>query len=514
MRSDNKKILKNSGILYLRLFIISLTGLFTVRYALQGLGISSFGLYNVVGGIVILLNVLNTAMISTSFRFIAFEMGKGSLSGVNKVFNISLVIHAFLALFVFLLAESVGKFYIYNYLNISDIRVEDAIFVFRFSILTAIFAILSVPFQAVITAHEKFSTNSFIEILTSFLRLGAAIILTYYVGNRLQLYAELLSSIGLISCLLYWYFCRKKYFYIIKWSFQRDKAKYKEVIGFTGWTILGAAAAVGKIQGAALIINSFFGTILNASFGIANQLNTVVLMFSRNLSQAAIPQITKSYSGGDKNRTIQLVSYISKYSFFLLLLPSLPILLETNFILKLWLGKVPLLATVFCQLMIVNALIDGIGSGIPAAIQATGKIKYFQIILSTLSLLSLPTAYFMLRIGYPPYSILIIYILTSFISVLIMLLLLKKLIDFDINYLFRASYLKICYVVICLIPIFFIKYFYDEGISRFLILSTITVFWFIIVVYRVGLENKERALITTSIKGVFSKIIDKKMNNK
>lgn len=508
MRSDNKTILKNSGILYVRLLIISVTGLFTVRYVLLGLGISDFGLYNVVGGIVILLNVLNTAMISTSFRFIAFEMGRGDLTGVNKVFNISLIIHIFLALFVVLFAETVGKYYLYNYLNVGDLKIGDAIFVFRFSILTAIFSILSVPFQAVITAQEKFSTNSSIEILSCFLRLGAAIIITYYIGNRLRLYAVLMASIGLISSLLYYLYCIKRYFSTIRWNFQRDRAKYKEVIGFTGWVVLGASAAVGKIQGAALIINSFFGTVLNASFGIANQLNTVVLMFSRNLSQAAIPQITKSYSGGNQDRTIQLVSYISKYSFFLLLLPSLPILLETNFILKLWLGKVPILTTVFCQLMIVNALIDGIGSGIPSAIQATGKIKYFQIILSALSLLSLPAAYFALRIGYPPYSILIIYILTSLISVLVMLLLLKKLIEFDITYLVRISYLKIFYVIICLTPLFFIRNLYHEGTTRFFVLTIISVFWFIIAVYQVGLEKKERALVAISIKNMYSKIID------
>jgi len=410
-----------------------------------------------------------------------------------------LIIHISLALAVILFAETIGTLYIQHYLNIDKESIGDAMFVFRFSVLATIITILSIPFQGLITAQEKFAVNSTIEIIVSILKLCVAIILMYYLKNRLRLYAELMALVISVPSILYFLYCRKKFAPLIAWNFQKDKSKYGEMVSFTGWILLGASASIGMLQGAALIINSFFGTLMNASFGIANQLNSFILMFSRNLSQAAIPQITKSFSEGNSNRTIQLVSYISKYSFFLLLLPALPILLETDFILKLWLGEVPEFTSVFCQLMIINALVDGISSGIPAAIHATGKIKYFQIILSSLSLLSLPIAFITFKMGYPPYSILTIYILTSSINVVVMQILLKTLINFNINNFIKTTYSRILYVVASVIPLYYIKNLYPESLTRFILTTILSVTWFLIVVYFIGLENRERALITSFI---------------
>lgn len=477
-----------------------MAGLLTSRYILTNLGVSDFGLYNVVGGIVIILNVINTAMMSTSFRFIAVEMGRDDLSGVNEIFNIAMVVHFSLALLIILLAETFGIFYIHHYLNVEAGRLDDAVFVFRFSVLATVFSILSIPFQSLITAYEKFSVSSSIEIIFSILKLGAAIFLVYYVHNRLRLFAMLISVAGLISALLYFLYSRKVYSSVTAWNFQRNRKRYREMMGFTGWTMLGAGAAVGKIQGAALIINSFFGTILNASFGIASQLNNVLLTFSRNLGQAAVPQIVKSYGSGNSNRTFVLVSYISKYSFFLLLLPAVPILLETDFVLKIWLGEVPSLTKIFCQLMIINGLVDVIGSGIPTAIQATGKIKYFQIILGSLSLLSLPVAYFVFTMKYPPYSILITYIATSLLGVLVMLILLRKLINFDIKNLIRISYLRVFYVSVGVSPLFIIINQFNESAARFILSTTTSVLWLLVVIYFAGLENRERMLIRSAVK--------------
>jgi O-antigen/teichoic acid export membrane protein len=503
--TDNSRIIKNSGILYIRLFITSIITLFTSRIVLQSLGASDYGLYSVVGGIVVLMGFLNTVMVSTSYRFIAFEIGKGNSEGVNKVFNISLLIHIFLAFVVVLLAETLGSYYIHNYLNISYNRIEDAMFVFRFSVLATVFSIISIPYQALITAHEKFSILAFIDILLNFLKLGAVIILIYYLGNRLRLYSVLMAVISLVPPILFILFCRKVYASIIRWNFQRDKNKYKEMIGFSGWIMLGAGASVGKVQGAALIINSFFGTILNASFGIASQVNNVILMFSQNLGQAAIPQITKSFSSGNSDRTMQLVCYVSKYSFFLMLFPALPILLETDFILKLWLVKVPEYTTVFCQLMIINALIDCLSSGIPAAIQATGKIKYFQIILSTISLLSLPVAFILFRFGYPPFVIIVTYIIAALLNTVIQQILLKKLIRFDVKGFLKKSYLKILYVILCVSPLFLIRNLFQDSITRFILISSLSVMWFLFMVYLVGIENKEKELLLSELKKVYVK---------
>lgn len=502
---ENTTILKNSGILYLKLIVTSVISLYTSRIVLQSLGVSDFGLYSVVGGIVVMVNILNIALISTTYRYIAFEIGGGNLSDINKVFNISLVLHIVLALVVVLLAETLGSYYIYNKLNVPSDRIDDAMFVFHFSVLAIVFSIVSIPFQALIAAHEKFSVSAIIEIISAILKLGIAIILLYYIGNRLRIYALLMGAIMSIPPILYLLYCIKKCKSIILWNFQKDKSKYKEMIGFSGWILLGASASIGQIQGAALIINLFFGTILNASFGLANSINSIVLVFARNLGQAAIPQITKSYSSGNTDRTMQLVCYISKYSFFLMLLPALPILLETDFILKLWLKNVPEYTTIFCQLMIINALVTCLGSSIPSVVQATGKIKYFQIIGSVISLLSLPIAYLLFKFGYPSYSILVVYIISSLINVIVSQILLRYLINFDVKTFMKIAYLKIVYVVVFVSPLFLIRNLYPDNTARFIFLLIISVVWFFISVYIVGINKKEKELIGSTINSIYIK---------
>lgn len=491
------------------MLITSIIGLVATCILLQSLGASDFGLYSVVGGIVVMMAFLNTVMVSTTYRYIAFELGKGDLVGANQVFNISLVIHLSLALLLILFAETLGRFYIQHYLNVPFDRVDDAIFVFRFSVLGTFFSIISIPFQGLITAQEKFSIRASIEIFRSLLRLCAVLIILCYLGNRLRLYSVLMMIVMLAPPALFFVYSRKKYSSIIRWNFQRNINKYKEMIGFSGWILLGAGASIGKVQGAALIINSFFGTILNASFGIANQINSIILVFSKNLGQAAVPQITKSYSSGNSERTIQLGFYIPKYSFFLMLLPALPILLETNFILELWLKEVPQYTYVFIKLMLINALIDIMHTGIPAVVQATGNIKWYQIILSTISLLSLPASYILFTLGYPPYSILLTYIVSSIVMVVVQLFLLKSVISFNVKEFIKKSYLKIFYVAIFVSPLFFIRNLYQQSITRFILISMLALIWVLTAVYVVGIEKKEKAFVVSTFNNAYVKFKNK-----
>lgn len=500
LMSDNKNILKNSGILYVRLLIITVVGLFSSRVVLRSLGASDFGLYNVVGGIVVMINLLNTAMVSTSFRYIAFEMGRGDTDGVNRVFNVSVIVHGCLAIAVVLLAETVGIFYIHHFLNVPSDRLGDAVFVFRLSVVATVFSILSVPYQGLVTAQEQFTYRSIVEVVSALLRLATAVALLYWGGDRLRLYAVLTALVIILAALMYLVYCRRNYASIVAWKFQRDAGKYKEMIGFAWWVMLGAAACIGKVQGAALIINVFFGTVLNAAFGIANQVNQLILTFTQNLGQAAIPQITKSYSSGNTDRSMQLVCYMTKYSFFLMLLPALPILLETRFLLHLWLGEVPEYTAVFCQLMICGALIDCLSAAIPAAIHATGNIKNFQIAQSAVSLVSLPIAWGAFMLGYPPYSILVVYLVTSTINAIVSLVLLRVSVHFDLGQFLEASYLKIAYVAACVSPLFVIRSMCHEGLLRFVVLSVAAVLWLAAIVFVMGIEKKERTLILSVLK--------------
>lgn len=498
--SDNSKILKNSAILFIRLLFTSVIGLFTSRFVIQSLGASDFGLYSVVGGVVVMMAFLSTVMTSTTYRYIAFEMGRGNNENVNRVFNISLVIHLCLALLALAFTETVGIYYVNNYLKVASGKVDDALFVLRFSTYATVFSIISIPYQGLVTAQEKFSTQAIIEIVRSLLVFFVAVALVGYMGNKIKFYALLIAIVNIVPALLFFIYCKRKYNEIVKWNFQREWAKYKEMLGFSSWIMIGAAASVGQTTGSALIINSFFGTVLNAAFSIAGQVNSIVLVFSRNLGQAAIPQITKSFSSGNTDRTINLAAYISKYTIFLMLFPALPVLLETNFLLTLWLGELPAYTVIFCQLMIANALISGLGSGLPAVIQATGKIKYFQIILSTTSLLSLPVAYFLLKTGFAPSSIIIAFISTAVINLVIWQILLKKIINFDVSFFIKTAYLKLLYVAVLVSPLFWVRDMFSTSLSRVIFISLLAVSWLLSAIYFAGLDKKEKNMLNQIIK--------------
>ncbi|MDD5151332.1 MAG: oligosaccharide flippase family protein [Flavobacterium sp.] len=489
---SNSIILKNSFILYIRLLVTSILGIITARVLLDSLGVEDFGLYAVVSGVVMMISLLNTVLISTSFRFIAFELGKGQDGDVNKIFNISLALHLSMAVILLLLAETVGIYYIENYLKVAVGRMDAAIFVFRLSVYAAIFAIISIPFQALITAKENFKIRALIEIVTATAKLVAAYFLLSYSGDRLLFYAILILCATVLGPIAFTVYCKINYKKFTYFKISKDWKVYKEFFSFSSWIMFGAGASVGKVQGTALIINAFFGTALNASFGLANQLNTFVLMFAQNVGQAAVPQITKSYSAGNIERTKTLTAVISKFSFFLMLIPAIPILFQTEFILKLWLKELPEYLIVFSQLMVINALIDSSVSGLPAAIQATGKIKIFQIILSSNLLLALPISYLFFYFNFPPQTILFVFIAVSLVNNIIAQFFLKLTIGFDIKDYFKRVYLGIIGVGILVSPMYFLVDWFKKDLLSLLLFSMISTGWVIITIYIVGLTVNEK----------------------
>lgn len=481
--------------MYARLIIVSFLGIFSSRFILQSLGASDFGLYNVVGGIVFMMAFLNNIMVSTTYRYIAFELGTGDLKCVNKVFNISMIIHIFIAIFIVFFAETIGIYYIRHYLNVVSGKLNDALFVFHLSIFSILLSVISVPFQGLIIAKEKFSVAAVIEITRSFFALGVVIIIFFYAGNRLRMYAILISLVSILPSLLYFYYSRNSFPLLISWNFQKDYTKYKEMIGFSGWIMFGAAASASEIQGSALMLNQFFGTILNASFGIANQVNNMVKMFAQSLNQAVIPQITKSHSGGNADRTLELVIFSSKYSFFLMLFPAVPILLEIDYILLFWLKHVPEYTSIFIRLQIFNSLISTMSAGIPAAIHATGRIKYFQIILGGLTLTGLPISYFLLRYGSPPYIILVVYSIITLLALVFSQILLKKLLLFNTRKFISEVYIKIIWVSVFISPLFLITKLFESNLIRFVGITSLSVLWILLAVFLLGTERHEKQII-------------------
>lgn len=507
MNNQNKKIAINSVIIFIRLCVVSIVSLISARFILQALGASDYGLYNVVGGIVNLLNVLNAAMITTTYRYTAFELGK--TGNVNKVFNISLRIHLCLAILIIIVGLGVGSWYVNNYLNIPENKLSDAFFVLWVSTLTASITTVLVPFQGLLTAYEKFNAIAVFDILTQLLKFGLVFLLVHITVNKIRVYSLIMLLYFSVYALLFVWFCIKKYREEIRIKAYHAKELYIEMASFTGWVLVGAGASSGQVQGSAMIVNYFFGTIANAAFAVANQVMNFVNMFAGNLGQAAVPQITKSFSGGDSERSVNLACYISKYTFILMALVAFPLIIETDFILSIWLKEVPAGAPIMCKLTLLNGLLCCLGAGTPALIQATGKLRPFQIFISIMLLSCLPVAIVAYHFGNAVYSILVIYCVSSAVIAIGRLVLLKRVINFDIKKFIRISYLRLLYITVPLV-IFYLFYNPENYSLTGHILGLITgIFFFFIIVGVLGLDKKEYAVIKSSINKVSSRIIRK-----
>ena len=311
---NNKRILINTGILYVKLAITTVVGLIASRYILLSLGSSDFGLYSVVGGIVTFLNVIGVTMVSTSYRFLGVGLGMGDTEKLRNIYSSLSFIHWGVAILLIVLGEILGLYYIDNYLVIPIEKVADARFVFHISLITAAISVVNVPANGLIIAKEKFVFTSIVEIFVALLRLSMIIYLIIYTGNRLRLYAIIMMSIQILTTLLYQAYCYVRDRNIVSVRFNTNVQDYKDIASFTGWSLLGATAYIGNNQGAAIIINLFFGTILNAAYGIASQVNSYTNTFIKGITQAAVPQIMKNYGAGNEERTLNLVYIISRIS--------------------------------------------------------------------------------------------------------------------------------------------------------------------------------------------------------
>jgi O-antigen/teichoic acid export membrane protein len=491
---DLKLIAKNSILLYVRMLIALCVGFFTTRIVLQALGETDYGIFNVVSGTVALIGFINTILITSTYRFISYEMGKGNFTKISHVFSTSLFIHICLSVIVFILGESIGVYYINNILNVPFERLSVAMIVFQVSLITACVNIISIPFQGLLTAYENFSYIALLKILTSILNLFVALSLSLF-SNVLIYYAILMCVSRIIISILYVVYCLLKYKQV-KIKFRSDRELFKEIFSFSGWIAIGAAAFVGKVQGTNLVINYYFGPVFNASFGIAKQVNGHINNFAGNIGRAFVPQITKSYASGKKKEALSLVTKSSRFSFFLIYIISLPVLMEIDFLLKIWLNEYPLFTPIFCRLMIYDLVINACNSGIPAIINATGKVKYFNISLSVITLLTLPLAIVAFEQGHPPYAISLIYIIATIVATIVRQILLQRIINFDVKTFIRKTYLKAFYVVLLtFFPILFLRSFFDNTALRFFIVGFVSIILTALIIYFIGMERTERIFI-------------------
>lgn len=493
--SSNKRIAINTIILYVKLIITIVVSFISSRLVLQALGASDYGLYNVVGGVVSMLNILGTSMVATSYRYMAVEIGKGESGNPNKIFNTILVIHFALSALLILLGETLGVYYVNNYLNVAIDKISDALFVLKLSLLTTAFAIITVPFNGLIIAREKFLFTSVVETSSALIKIALVICLMHIDGNKLRIYAIFLAICQLFIPLSYQIYCRIKDGDTIKWAFNTNWQDYKSVISFTWWILLGAAAIIGQAQGAAIVINHFFGTMLNAAFGLATQVHAAVGQFTGTLRQAFIPQIMKNQATNEE-RSINLVYTISRYSYLMMNILTIPIMLNIHELLVIWLGNPPEYTEIFINYLLINGMIGNLRGGFDASIQATGMIRLNQIGYSFINLLLLPIMFVAYKLGFPPYSNVIIMIVLTIVSVIFQCWIMKKITLFVfLDYLKETLIPAIYSTIITLIPLLVLNYFIPRTVIGTILNVSVGILWSCISIGLCGITKKEKNAI-------------------
>ncbi|WP_367279723.1 lipopolysaccharide biosynthesis protein [uncultured Bacteroides sp.] len=488
------------------LFLMAIS-LYTSRVILNALGVEDFGIYNVVGGFVVMFSMISNSLSSAISRFITYEIGKGNLESLKNIFSSSVTIQFLLSIIIFIIAELCGFWFINAKMNIPVEKVYAANWVLQFSILTFITNLISVPYNAVIIAHEKMSAFAYISIIEAVGKLSIAYLVVISPFNRLIFYSILMCLVAIIVRVIYGYYCRK-HFLECKYTFIWNKKLLSNIFSFAGWSFIGAAAGVLRDQGVNLVINVFCGPAVNAARGIAVQVNTAINSFTQNFMTALNPQITKSCAAGNYDYMLDLVYKGSRISFYLLLILALPIIMNADFILKLWLQNVPEYAISFVRLILVLALCDSVTYSLVTAMLATGRIKRYQIIVGSLNLLNLPFSYVALYFNFSPISTLYIAIGISLICLIARLILLKSMLHLSIKYYCKSVIFNVLMISMIAFPMaFFIKsLFVLNTFNNLLLILADLLIAFSCITY-IGLKKAERDKAKEIIKKRLKKYI-------
>jgi O-antigen/teichoic acid export membrane protein len=494
MQENNKRIAKNTMLLYFRMLITIGVSLYTSRIVLNALGVEDFGIYNVVGGVVVLFSFFNNAMSTATQRFLSFELGKNDIEEVKRTFSMSMTAHASIVILVILLAETVGLWFLNMHMNIPDGKMNAANWVYQFSILATCIGIIQVPYNASIIAYEKMSFFAYISIIEVIFKLLVAFLLVYISFDKLKIYSILICFVSFFTFLLYRFYCKRK-IEVCTYHFFWDRALYKRLMSFSGWSLFGSVAVVGANQGVNILLNIFYGVVVNAAMGIANQVNSVLNKFVSNFQTAFQPQIVKFYAAGDTKSLEQLIFRSSKFSFLLLFTLTFPIMLNVDFVLKIWLKTVPECTSVFCNLIIISSLLESLAAPLWMTMQATGKIKKYQLYISTAIGLNLLFAYIFLKNGFPPYIVLVIKVAIDVLCFIIRLLFVQSYVDVRISQFIKTVLYRVFPIVIVILPLpYFLSKYYVEW--KGLILSSLSFFILeVFLVYLIGFTKQERKTI-------------------
>lgn len=503
-----KRVVKNTGFLYARMAITVFISLYVTRLVLAALGAEDFGTFMVVAGSISMLTFLNAAMASASQRFMSYAQGQGNIYKQKNIFNVSVVLHFIIAILLVIILEVAGYFLFDGIFILPPDRLYAAKIIYQFMIVSTLFAVISVPYDAVINAHEHMLLVAVLGVLESILKLGIAFYITYTSFDKLISYGLLMALLSILLLMIRRIYCHRRYEEVeINVKKYYDKPLFKEMTEFAGWSFLGSASSMTANYGQGIVLNMFFGTIVNAAQGVSSQVSGQLGAFSSTMMKALNPVFAKSEGAGNRSLMIQAAMTGSKMSFFLLMALYIPVFIEMPYIFNLWLKEVPNYAVIFCQLLLIRNLIEQLFNSLTSSIGAVGKIKKYQIYSSILGFSPLIVSFLLFKFGFPPYYLYITFIIYSiFASILILYF--SKL-NFNLNvkkYLTKAVFPSVLTFIIvfgiAFIPVFIIK----EGLVRLLVvlilssISTLTLVWFI------GLSKIE--------KGQFSRVVNSFLNRK
>lgn len=497
---DNKRILKNTLLLYVRMFITLSISLFTTRVVFQVLGINDMGIYNLVGGVISMLGILTSTMAGSSQRFISFELGKGELSSMKNVFSSILLIHIVLALLLFVVAEVLGTWFVNTQLVIDESRMYAANWVYQMSVLTFVVGIVTVPFTASIMAHEKMGIYAYFSILDVIMKLVIIYVLIYIDGDNLIWYSVLLAIASLLSSSINIIYSYRK-FEECCFKIYYDKALFKSIFAFSGWNLIGQTIIISNAQVVNILLNLFYGTAVNGARGIAQRINAVVVQFVYQFQAALKPPIIKSYAADDIQRSTQLIVSGMKMCFLLMMILSMPIIICTDEILTLWLGESPEYTSNFVRLLIIDTLIDTMTGPIEAGINATGKIKKIRIYTSIVLLVIIPVSYILLKLGFSPYWVLLTNVITTIITLLIRIKILSDMFSLHTILIIRQT-LVICYctfLLSILLPLLIYNYMNCGLYAKTAVILACCLFSGILFSYFIAMNKQEKFFINKVI---------------
>lgn len=500
--AENKRIAKNTLALYARTIIVMLVSLYVSRALLEKLGVNDFGVYSVVGSIVILFSFLDNALTQASQRFLTVSLGEGDLDKMKRVFNTAVSIQIIMVVVAVVLLGTVGVWFLNNRLSFPEGRLEAANYAFQFSIMTFCLNFLRAPYAASVVAYERLDFFAYASIVDALLKLGIVFAIGMTEDDRLVTYAGLLSLESFTMLMVYKFFCNRT-FTTCRYKWILDKSIFSKMFSFSGWTLFGGFSNVATQNGFLFMLNMFCGVVANAAMGIANQVLTALETFIGSFQTSFQPQIVKSYAQGEINRVSSLINSTSKFSFALMFLPACLLIINIQLALEIWLNNnVPEDAEHFCQILIACCVIDAITGPFNCAIMATGKISKYQLSIGGSFLLDLTISYILFRSGIKPYYWILLsrFMTRGVLNGFIGLRFLNSLIGFDVKVYLRKTILPIISLIVIMTPLLYLVYTSFDGVKLLLISVPVMAIAYAITCYYVLFSVSEREYILSFVK--------------